>query len=138
MAQVKKKSKVVSPEKLRELADESMAIFTTDAKARYDKAHKLYEEQDDATQDALDRMTTLLCRIARRNMWVSAGEKSNRLVLQIPEQTIYHNMFYMSVEIVKDLALFDVKIAGFKFSDNLCVECYKNIKPKRPKKKGGK
>jgi hypothetical protein len=131
----KKKAPVVSPEKLRELANGAMDDFTRESKKRYERVHKLFERQDDETQDAIERMTALLCRIARKNMWVSAGSKGDRVVLTIPEEVIYHNMFYMAVEILKDLAEFDVKVAGFHFPPNLCAECFNPVKPKKAAKK---
>lgn len=129
---VKKKApKPISESELRKLADAAMEDFKAEAKARYDKAHKVYVKQDDDTQDALDRMVTLLCRIARRNMWVSAGKRGDRLVLTIPDETVYHNMFYMGVEILKDLAIMDIRIANYTPPADLCAECGKEVKPKK-------
>lgn len=126
-----KKAKAVNLDELRKLAGQAMEDFKIEAKARHDKAHKLYVKQDDDTQDALDRMTALLVRIARRQMWVGVGGKQDRLVMVIPEETIYHNMVFMAVEILKDLAQMDVRVAGFKFVHNLCAECYAEISPKK-------
>lgn len=130
----KLKTRALAPGKVKAIAAESMALFEKEAKARYDKSRKLYIEQDDETMEALERMITLLCRIARKNMWVSAG--AERIVMQIPEQTIYHNMHYMAVEILKDLAQFDIKVANFKFSEMLCATCYSDhvVKKSRMKK----
>jgi hypothetical protein len=117
---------------VQKLAQASMAAFVSDAEARYKKARRVYEIQDDETQDALDRMTTLLCRIARKNMWVGVGKTAEeRVVLTIPEETIYHNMFYMANEILKDLALFDIRVAEYTFPPNLCVECGAEVKPRK-------
>lgn len=128
------KPRVVSSAKLKRMADETMESFKKEATARYEKANKLYEQQDEATRDALDRMTALLCRIARKNMWIGVKGYENRAVLQIPEETIYHNMFYMACEIIKDLAQFDIQVAGFKFPENLCAVCYTD-KVAKPRKK---
>lgn len=116
---------------VQKLAQEHMAVFVSEAEARYKKARRVYEIQDDETQDALDRMVTLLCRIARKNMWVGVGKHEDRVVLTIPEETIYHNMFYMANEILKDLALFDIRVADYTFPANLCVECGVEVKPKK-------
>jgi hypothetical protein len=132
----KKGAKKVSEVELRKLAEQAMADFTSESQARKDKAQKLYDKQDSETQDALDRMTTLLCRIAKRHMWVGVGKKGDRIVMTIPETTIYHNMFYMSVEILKDLAQMDVKVSGFEMPSTLCAECHTELKPS--KKKGRK
>jgi hypothetical protein len=141
MPPVKKKSKPpvkkVSESKLRELADAAMADFKAEAKKRYDHAHAIYNKQDDDTQDALDRVTALLCQTARRNLWVSVGKRGDRLISQIPEETIYHNMHYMAVEILKDLAVMDIKVANFKWTDRLCALCGNEIESK-PRKKAKK
>jgi hypothetical protein len=83
-------------------------------------------------------MTTLLCQITRKQMWVGVGKREDRIVNLIPEQTVYHNMFAMSVEIIKDLATFDIRVANFKFPENLCAVCSDEIKPKAVKKKAVK
>lgn len=127
--------KKVSENKLRELAVKVMDDFSAEAKARYDKAKRSYNKQDDETQDALDRITTLLCRITRKQMWVSAGGRGDRMVMVIPEETIYHNMFYMANEILKDLALMDVRVASYTFPAGICVECGKELKPAKKKVK---
>jgi hypothetical protein len=134
VATVKKKSKV-NEDKLRELGKKAMDDFSAEAKARHTKAKRLYDKQDSDTQEALDRMTTLLTRIAKRHMWVGLGA-GDKIVFTIPEETIYHNMFYMAVEILKDLGEFDVKVAGFHFPKDLCASCHKELKPS--KKKVGK
>ena len=128
----KKKSrpafKKMSETKLRELADQSLAAFQADSELRYQGAKAVYDEQDNQTKDALDRMIDLLSGIARRRMWVSAGGE-NRMVVTLPDQVIRHNMTYMAVEILKDLAIFDVKVDNFTFPDHLCGVC------NRPRKK---
>jgi hypothetical protein len=133
MAKPTKKKRVVSEDKLREMANEAMEQFKSEAKTRYGQAHKLYAKQDDETQEAIDRMTTFLCRIARRHMWVGVGKRGDRIIFTIPEDTIYHNMFYMTTEILKDLASFDVKVAGFHLPKDLCAVCSTEIKVTKKK-----
>lgn len=131
----KKPKRTMSESELQKQATRVMADFTAEAKARYDKAKKLYDKQDADTQEALDRMTTLLCRIAKRHMWVGVGKVGDRVVSEIPETVIYHNMFYMAVEILKDLAQMDVKVAGFEMPSTLCAECHTELKPSKKKVK---
>ena len=111
--------------------------FHKDAVERRSKAQKHYEAQDDDTQEAIDRMAAMLEKIARRQMWVRIGE--NKVVSQIDAEDITMNMFYMANEIIKDLAVMDVKVANYKFPGNLCAECGTEIKlTKKPTKKGTK
>jgi hypothetical protein len=133
--ELKKKRPSIDEEELRKLADQAMEDFKREAKARYDKAMRVYNAQDGDTQEAFDRMISLLVRIARKTMWVGVGKRSDRIVMPIPEETITHNMTYLAVEVLKDLAQMDVKVAGFKFPKGLCVECYAQITQAKPKKK---
>lgn len=139
MAPVKKKKakpvKRISEAKLRELAKKAMDDFIADAKKRYNHAHEIYKQQDADTQDALDRIIALLCQITRRNMWVQVGAREDRLVLTIPDETIYNNMFYMAVEIIKDLAVMDIRVANYKHPANLCAMCGATVKPKKKGRK---
>lgn len=137
MTKVMKKNakKKVSEKELHALASKAMDEFKAEAKKRHEIARRLYERQDDETQEALDRMTTLLVRIAKRHMWVGVGKQGDKIVFTIPEETVYHNMFYMAVEILKDLAQMDVKIAGFDFPRDVCADCHVPIKPAKAKKK---
>lgn len=125
--------KHVGENKLRKLADAVMKEFEAEAKARYTRAHKAYAQQDDDTQETIDRITTFLLRIARKNMWVGIG--NDKIVMTIPESTLYHNMFYMACEILKDLALMDVRVSSYTFPANLCAECGIELKPTKAKKK---
>lgn len=139
---IKKKSKTlkvkptkrVSEAKLRELGDQALAEFQEASQDRYDRAMVIYEAQDNETKDALDRMIDLLSGIARKRMWVGAGRHSDsRLVMTLPDQVIRHNMTYMAVEILKDLAQMDVRVASFKFPKDLCIVCNRPTKKKKVK-----
>jgi hypothetical protein len=132
---VKKKAKAsISESELRKLADKAMVDFNAEATERFVRAKQLYDRQSGDAQDAITRMTNLLCRIAKRQMWVGIG-KGDRVVMDIPEQTIYHNMFYLACEILKDLAQMDVMVSGFKIPADLCAECYIELKPAKKKVK---
>ena len=141
MAVVKKKSKPVvtkkvSDNQLQVMAEKALADFKEAAEDRYNRAMKVYEAQDNETKDALDRMIDLLSGIARKRMWVAPSRGSeHRAVVLLPDQVIRQNMTYMAVEILKDLAQMDVRVAGFKFPEGLCLVCSTEIKPKKKRKK---
>jgi hypothetical protein len=65
-------------------------------------------------------------------MWVGAGTKGDRIVVDIPNDAIWNNALYMAVEILKDLAYMEIRVAGFTWPD-LCVECGTAIT--KPRKK---
>jgi len=138
---IKKKSrpvviKKVSEAKLQQMAQEALDNFKAASEERYERAKKVYDAQDNETKDALDRMIDLLSGIARKRMWVSQTRGSNvKAIVLLPDQVIRHNMFYMAVEILKDLAQMDVRIASFKFPEGLCLVCSNEIKPKKKRRK---
>lgn len=123
--------KKINQEKLMKMAQAQMTVFSAEAKARYDRARASYEAQDEETQDAVTRMTNLLVRVARKQMWFTVGKRDDRIILPIPEETVYHNMFYMASEIVKDLAVMDIRVAGYTFMAGVCAECGTEIEPKK-------
>lgn len=138
MAVKKKNAAKLIPEKeFRALAQARMEEFKADAEARYKKAKAHYNKQSDDTQDSIDRMVKTLVRVAHAKMWVSVGT-SQRLVLLIPEMTIYHNMFYMACEILKDLAVFDIRVADYTFPTDTCASCGEPVLSKKAKKKAKK
>jgi hypothetical protein len=65
-------------------------------------------------------------------MWVGAG-KGDRIVVEIPNDAIWNNALYMAVEILKDLAYMDIRVADFTWPTDLCMECGTEIKPIRKK-----
>lgn len=135
MAVAKKKSKKVtkklSENKLQEKADTRLAEFKAQSLVRFQQASKVIDQQDPATKDAIDRMIGQLVAISRRRMWVAESRGSDhRAIVDIPEETIRHNATYMALEIVKDLALMDVQVEGFKYPKGMCGTCARPLKGK--------
>lgn len=126
---IKKKS----ADNLKKLAADAMVAFIEESMARKNQAEIIFRRQDDETRDAIERMASLLTRIARRQMWFSVGGSGDKIVREIPEAVIEDNMFYMAVEICKDLAHMDVRIQQFVIPRDLCVECHVEIKPAKKK-----
>lgn len=135
MSKAKKKT---SESKLRELAEQEMLEFQLAAERRYVAAAVKTTHLDYDTREAIQRMTDLLCRIGRKQMYFTVGGRQDRIVLDIPELTIQHNSFYLACEILKDLAIMDIKIEDYAFAPGVCVECGTEIKPTKKKvKKNG-
>lgn len=129
---VKKKNRI-SEEELQALADEHMEKFAADALKRYEKALAHYKTQSEDTQDAIDRMVKALVRVTHKKMWLAF--KGQKIVIDIPEQTVYHNMCYMATEILRDMAVFDVRVADYTFPTKSCAVCGTEIKTKKKGKK---
>lgn len=127
-----KPSKKVSENQLQALAEKALTDFKQASLVRFQQAAKVYDAQDPATKDALDRMIDVLIQVARRRMWVAPSRGSeHRAVVQLPEEVIRQNATYMAVEIMKDLALMDVRVEGYKFPDGMCGVCHRPLKTKK-------
>jgi hypothetical protein len=103
---------------------------------RMKSAKAVYDMQDSATRDAIDRMQALLIRIARTRMWVAVENKkgkSERVICDLPHDAIWNNALYMAVQMLKDLSYMDIRVANFNWPVDLCMECGTEIKPIRKK-----
>jgi hypothetical protein len=120
------------PNKLDAAVKKAQADFMVESFDRMKYAKAVYDHQNLAAQDAIDRMQSLLIRQARKYMWVGAG-KGDRIVVEIPNDAIWNNALYMAVEILKDLAYMDIRVADFTWPTDLCMECGTEIKPIRKK-----
>jgi hypothetical protein len=90
-----------------------------------------YDHQDSQTQDVMDRIRDRL--VTGASGLVAIGGHRVKVDLQYIEA----NAMYVSTEIMKDLALMDVKVANYKFPPVFCAECGAEIKklPTRKRKK---
>lgn len=109
------------------------ADFSLASLDRMEAAKKVYEMQNDATRDAIDRVQSLLIRQSRRSMWV--GTKDDRVSVEIPNYAIWNNALYMAVQIMKDLAFMDIKVVDFKWPVDTCMTCGNEITRTRKKAK---
>src|SRR5262245_45492169 len=127
----KKSRKRVSETELWKLADKALQDFQLSSADRAARAKRVYDLQDNATKDAIDRIQDVLSEIARRHMWVGLAGDSHRVVQVIPDQVVRDNMLYMAVEIMLDLARMDIQVEGFVIPKNLCAECKNLIQPRK-------
>lgn len=113
---------------LAQAAQAEIMVATFD-KMQYAKA--IYDHQNGATRDAIDRMQSLLIRISRKQMKVGTGMK--KMTVEIPKDAIWNTAFYMAVEMLKDLAYMDIRVADFNWPEDQCMTCGKPVKAKRKK-----
>jgi len=115
----------------------AQAEFMVASFDRMTQAKAVYDMQDAVTRDSIDRMQALLIRLARTRMWVVVGEnkkgKKERVICDLPHDAIWNNALYMAVQMLKDLAYMDIRVANFNWPVDLCVECGTEIKPIRKK-----
>lgn len=129
-----KPQKKLSEAKLDALADAAMEKFTAEVVARHDAAHEIYAKQDSQTQDAIERIQDIMLRIGRKRMWISVGGREDRVVRDIPQAVQARIAWYIAVQIVKDLAVMDIRIEDYKHPAGNCAMCGTDFKPTNKKK----
>jgi RNA polymerase-binding transcription factor DksA len=117
------------PLTLDEKFNREVETFKEQSQARAKIAQRAYDAQDGETRLALDTMVDRIVSSARGIIVVRVGKE--RRAIELERTTIQENALYLATEILKDLALNDIRVANYRFPDGLCVECGKEIKPKK-------
>jgi hypothetical protein len=106
--------------------EKQVEIFKRATQARYDLARQAFDEQDDDTQEVITRIQKMLCVNANGivRVWLKGDKRREASVtVTVDMNYVEMNAFYMAIEILKDLAMMDVRIANFKFPESFCAEC---------------
>lgn len=104
---------VKTPVKKKSQVNEQVKLFKQKTELRYNEARNTFDAQDVNTQEVILRIQGILC----------AGRAVDDYARM--------NALYMAVEILKDLASMDVRVASFKFSDTYCAECGAKLSKKK-------
>lgn len=102
---------------LTEAIDDFIAI----SEAKYEIAKDIYDTQDKLTQEVIDHIVTTLQTYASGTAQVKVGREKQ--TIQISDEHRDYNLLYLAIEIVKDLAFMDIKVANFEFAPGLCASC---------------
>lgn len=121
---VKKKKPV--PLRFEQLLAQELAVFRQQAQARAEIAQRAYDAQDKETKLALDSMVDRIVSISRGV--ATFNVRGKKVAAEVPTESIKHNALYLATEILKDLAMLDIRIANFRFDPARCSECGKPIK----------
>lgn len=123
------------PMKLDEKVNAELDIFKQQSLKRFQMAERAYNAQDRETKEAIDAMVERIISTARGLLMVKPKGAKEAVVVTVPTDTIQHNALYLATEIVKDLAMLDIRIANFRFDPKLCAVCNGPVKPKVKKKR---
>ena len=91
------------------------------SEVRLEIAQDAYNVQDDETKKTIDRMVATLQQYATG--YITAKVNKTAVPVKIDHDYIGYNLFYLAVEIVKDLAFMDIRVAEFEFPEQLCASC---------------
>lgn len=100
---------------------------------KYEMAKDAYDCQDEETQKVIDRIVATLQQYANGYIKVKVG--NSFVPMQISNEYLGFNLLYLAVEIAKDLAFVDVRIANFEFPPSLCASCGAQIIPEKTTKR---
>lgn len=106
------------------LEEEAVEQFKSVSEIKHELAMEAYDLQDKATQTVIDKMVDTLRTYCTGYINVQLQPPTGALVpVKISNEYLGFNLFFLAVEIVKDLALLDIKVANFKFPPSMCATC---------------
>jgi len=122
--------------------EKQVELFQRATQARYDLARQAFDAQDEQTQEVIVRIQKMLCVNASGvvKFHPNGNRREGGIPVTVDMDYIEMNAFYMAMEILKDLAMMDVRVANFKFPESFCAECgvKLNDRGKGKKKKGAR
>jgi hypothetical protein len=98
---------------------------------RGEMARDAYELQDDETKKVIDRMVGVMQGYATG--YITATVNRTLVPVKVEAEYLGYNLLFLAVEMVKDLAMCNVRIASFTFPPSLCVKCGEYLNPKSEK-----
>jgi hypothetical protein len=132
MVVVKKKKPKARGLTFQQRLDHELQVFMEQSIARASIAKRAYAPQDAETKAALDTMVDRIVSISRGVATFKIGKR--KVAAEVPTEAVKNNALYLATEILKDLALLDIRIANFRFDPQRCAECGKPIVRKVRKK----
>lgn len=113
-----------------------LELFRMATEARYELAMKAYKAQDRETQEALDLIVARLRTVSTGQIRIFPdGRTQPGVVVPIEPAQADQNILFLATEILKDLALMDVKVANYEFPKVYCVECGEKVTPTRSRRR---
>jgi hypothetical protein len=95
--------------------------FNLMSSIRVELAKDAYDVQDEETQAVIDRVVATLRTYATGTITAKVGR--TLVPVKIENDVLGWNLLYLAVEIVKDLAFMDYRVATFKFPEQMCSSC---------------
>lgn len=121
------------PLTVNQLLGQEIEVFKKQSRARSQIAEKVYATQDTETREAIDSMTERIVSISRGVALFTV--KGKKIASELPTETIEQNARYLATEILKDLAMLDIRVGNFRFDPRLCAVCSKDLASKVKKKR---
>lgn len=120
----------------KERVQEALEEFKILTELRYEMAMEAYNHQDDATKAVIDRIKDRLALGASGYIKIRVNPPHGGTVpVRIERDMLDANTLFLATEILKDLAMFDVRVENYQFPPGICASCGAEIEtPKRGRK----
>ena len=106
------------------LQADALEEYKLTSEIKYELAKAAYDEQDKATQKVIDRIVDTLRGYCTGYINVQLQPPTGALVpVKLDNRYLGFNLLFLAVEIVKDLALLDIRVASFQFPQSQCAKC---------------
>jgi hypothetical protein len=94
------------------------------SEVKYELAKEAYAIQDIDTKAVIDRIAATLRQHANGYIQVQLDPPRGALVpVKIENEYLGMNLLWLAIEIVKDLAFVGIRVAKFKFPEQVCAQC---------------
>lgn len=107
-----------------QMASEALGEWKSVTEMRYELAKDAYDFQDEDTKKVIDRMVDRLRVSASGYIKIALNPPHSGVIpVKIEQEYLDYNILYVATEILKDMALFDIRVASYQFPPSQCVSC---------------
>lgn len=115
-----------------ELVKDAVEEFYTISEMKHEIAKAAYDAQDDDTRDMIDQLVKVLNLHATGFITVQLDPPHGGPVpVRIDKRYVDFNTLYIVMDMLKTLALFDIRVGKYTFPASHCSQCEAELIPER-------
>jgi hypothetical protein len=116
----------------KELVKDAVEEFYSVSEMKYEIAKAGYDAQDDDTRDMIDQLVKVLNLHATGYITVQLDPPHGGPVpVKIQKKYVDFNTLYIVMDMLKTLALFDIRVGKYTFPAAYCAQCEAELIPER-------
>ena len=117
------------------LVQDAVEEFYTVSEMKYEIAKAAYDVQDDDTRDMIDQLVKVLNLHATGYITVTLDPPHGGAVpVKVEKKYVDFNTLYIVMDMLKTLALFDIRVGKYTFPAAYCAQCEAELIPERKTK----